>query len=980
MSDEITNEFLTILKKKKTSKMKDFLGSLDQKEKKSLVPTIRKEHKRLHEYKQIGNSWKIVGSQKERELMLISTLYCCNRKEFQSINGVWLQQEVVRETLNDFVPSWFGDFVNDRAEGQDWVPFQMDYGWMMELQEKGILEPSPTLIARILPSYLLERRGNHPNVEIVRRDDRLLKYPITLEEHIWILFTTESSIHWSDNFYNNKNDKNNWASVLKDFSDQGKIDRNRLIKSVIETANMNFNKQLTGWFYKMLEILKPTKDEILNYQSELLGALNCPHSKPQNISIKLLKSISHDPKFELDGFLDYAPILLNSEIKVTVNQSLMTLDKLCKKHPKKVEEICVACCQALSNSDSKIQLRAAKIIEKYGNESDVIKENVSIYESELFAEPKGLLIEYLSFSEVPLAIEEEAPTMELQTDLLSDENKIVYPENRDDIIFFLSQAFDHNSELDIDLLPHTLVAVTPQIDGDFLDRLEPAFKRAIDLRTGDWRSGIGLLDNMMAAFFIDYCLHLRTLFPEHGLKIQKLYDKKIAEQNDFLRRWSGYRSRLFNFDAWIQGLTSKAYRLHFYKMKEALEYIKDGKRLSMLSTPTHHPAWIKPAALIERIKQHEAGNYALSHEDLQLAIARLQLKDCDQETIDSIAKIQDEEIRRILLFILSKDAKPQGPYDYRSQWWAAAITKSPYSDYEELSEFSYAKRPRSYFNGQFHWKVGVQFYMSDQYDYKTRSFKKVEAKKKMLKFVWEPKSETPTVKESLIKSLFKKAKSSVVDDQNIYRDIHIKVSYYESIDFDVKRLMLLTPNAPEKFLAYLISMTLSDEDFVGEDKKRCLIQGLEQIYSLDYKAAEMTHLIIAASMICSDKTARLLAAENWSNGKQSKDLNSLRIGQFIARHLNQEFAPFKRLTDLIQDSMIKVSNKQDLELMALIEAILVNLNPQNFRGLKKLLEYYFELCISTRQSASDNMKENLIAWSQTKSLKKICDNILSKID
>lgn len=980
MSEKVKEEFLSILKKGKSSKIIPFLKKLESKEKKSLIPVLRKENKRISEYKQSGSTWKPVGTAEEREIVSYSALFCGNEKEFRSITGGWIAQTVVKETLKHYVPSWFGKFINEQSEKQDWVPFQMDYSWMMDLKMEGILDPSEGIVVRLLPQAIFETKGKHPNMYTERNDDILFKYPETLESHIWMFFTNESQINWAGRYLPAKEEDHlNWIAVINDLVNKNKLDRKRILKATIETANMNFNKTLSGWFYELLLKLELTDQEVLLFQDELLGALNSVHSKPVNVILKLIKKNANNSKFKLEQFIEYCPILLNSDIKTTVNQTLMTLDKLGSNFKKFQEEIALVAAQALSNSDSKVQVRASKLIQKFGSNDQRLIDEISVYKSDLFSEARSILAEYLTTEKL---VEKGQNIVNSEIKVFSDEltleNQIKYPDTKDDLLFFLSQAFDHNSEHDIDVLPHSLVQLASEFDGDYLDRLEPAFKRALILMTGEWRSGLGTLDRMMAAYFIEFCLHMKTVFPNYGLKMEKMYRSELKKQDDYILKWPKSSIWLFSFSRWEEVLPSQIYSVFYQKLNTSLSMIKSKIKLPLLSTPTHYPSYIDPSVLVDRLLQWKEQKETIINDDFELALARLYLAEVDSSSLNGFSELH-EETQELLKFILSKSSRPKGPFLNESFWWTAAITKSPYEDYDELNEFIYSAESKSKFNGQFSWKVGVQEYMADNYDYNTGKWVKKPATKKMLKVLFKqsPQQNLKSSKKTL-KDFFKKAKAKVLPVHNFYKDIKINTSFYTHIDFDVKRLLLLTPNMPEKTLSFMTMLFVSDQEFWGEDKKRSFIQCLQQVHELDYSMGEMGHLILARGMISQDKTGRLLSAEVWSKKSSLNLISNSKLGKILGKHLSVEFSPFKRFTDLIQESMIKFSASQDIELKILIENLLVELKPQNYRGLKKLLEYYNELILSTSTSFSKELSLNLQAWQKEKSTKSICSSILKK--
>jgi hypothetical protein len=97
----------------------------------------------------------------------------------------------------------------------------------------------------------------------------------------------------------------------------------------------------------------------------------------------------------------------------------------------------------------------------------------------------------------------------------------------------------------------------------------------------------------------------------------------------------------------------------------------------------------------------------------------------------------------------------------------------------------------------------------------------------------------------------------------------------------------------------------------------------------------------------------------------------------IGRHESIEFAPLKRLTDLIDQHLYNVSPTHNQHLQLLIENVLVQLPSEPIRNIKKLLEIYLELLPkSNTQLNNQLLLSKLNKWMETGSLKKLITSII----
>jgi len=973
MTQDIHQEFERILKKKKVAPVYSFFKDLPPKLRRELMPTLKKLSKYYYEYLQMGNTWGTRGTSEQILILNIAIFVCATGKEYERIGSVWLESNNVKKIFEFYIPDWFGNYINIQSSKEGYVPFRMDYKWMMQLKNKGIIEPENHLIVKLLPEFLYdsEKIKNSYQHTYTRNDSKLLIYPVTLNEHIWLFFKEETNIHWTDHYmnYNDaKKDVLSWKQAFKKFANDGTIDRIRVLKESLATANMNFNKSSSGWFIDLFDMLEPTPTEMIKLQNDMMGVFNCPHSKPINVILKHFKKLSLEKGFATDDFLANTPILLTSETKVTVISTLMILAKLAKKHPKKAADICSFTTQALLTNDSAIQARAAKIIAAYGNPKDEqIVDDIANYKDVLLSEASNLLSPFISEETITEEVITEFQEPEDKMDILSNENSVQIPETIDDLMFLASEVFDHNNEIHFDIFPAALLNLNDKLTAENVDRFEPALQRSYKHVMGDWRSGIGLLDHMLCVFFIDFTNALIDRFKNGAIKLKKIRDVYHKKEQENFRQFRNHSRHLYPFRDWMGVSDSRIYNPFYKKLLFTLKELKYQNNAPILSTPTHHPFWIDPVVLIDRIKVWQDQKLPLGHADLQFAMSRTYLEDADK-CIPKVKELEQGETQQLLSFLFDKNAKPQKPFKTIAHWWTAAMTKNPEQVYPEFQNFIYTDAARETYTGNYSWRVGKTAFSNSRYDYAKNKTVNFTDYRKMLTINLNPKSEV----RKLFKNIFR-SKTSPKLGQNlmIYSEIYFKKEWYETNDNDIKRFYGMVPNSPENLLARIIDKTLKYSEFYGETSKRMFINTIDQLLTQKHVFGNMAHLITAGGLICSDKTARSLTAELWVYAVWNDLLDNTKTGTFIGKYFDVEFAPLKRFTDLINDSLVRISPKHDAQLLLLIENILLKMNENPIRGLNKLLEIYLELLKKNKQKASSFLESNLKSWSSSKSLSKV---------
>jgi hypothetical protein len=436
---EIASIFTFILENEKKEEIIAFLKSLDKEQKKELLPVLKKLYRYYTEFvQQPGtNSYSPRCTPVQRYILGVASFVCYNHKDFeQNYTGGVFDKETMDTILPWYCPEWFSDYVNNHAKN-DFVPHSLKYDWYLELVEQRHVLNSTEMIAKILPQCvftpLAKGYGYSP--------ENLLKREITLDEHIWYLFDYESNINWSDRYIYLPNETKDglWIKTFKKYVDDKKLDRKRVLKKALSASNKGFNQTLSGWFIELFIQLNPSITELMELQGELLNSFNSPHSKIINTVLKYLKELTKEPEFFIDEFLENVPLVMSSESKGTIATVLMILDKLAKKNVQYQKQICLIACQAFIHQDDSLQVRAAKLVQKYGDTASVsLKESVAAYYDALFLEARGLLSD---FSE-ELSINEAAAAYDKPDDETLSLKEIKVPETFDDFVFLASQAFD----------------------------------------------------------------------------------------------------------------------------------------------------------------------------------------------------------------------------------------------------------------------------------------------------------------------------------------------------------------------------------------------------------------------------------------------------------------------------------------------------------------------------------------------------------
>lgn len=967
-------QYTRILQKGRDQEIMPFMKGLQPDERKALVPAVKRLAREYMTYQQQGNAWRPKADEKQTRIIHYAYFFFYNRKEFEKTNVTWLlSREYLEQFLPWYVPDWLGDYINSFAE-RGWLPHLLDYGYLLELEARIGFRAAPQLVARLMVPYVFEYKDQQYHFA----PQRLLLHGVTLEEHVWHLFQYETTLHTSNRhlYRDGKQVEQGWLDVFRYLLDTGRLDKGRLLQEALLASNRNFSKNLSGWFAELFLQLKPEAADILPLQAELFNLFAAPHGKVVTTALQACKAIVDSPRFDTEAFLDGVPLLLASSTKTVVATALQLLEKTGKKQSGLWTRVCRLATGAFVHKDEGLQTRAARLIQKTGDPGDEdLKATLALYGTALFSGARELLLPYLTLAEAPEAA--APPTaMAMTRGPLTDDTALPPVNTVDELIFLTAQAFDNNESWHLDALPAALIRLQDQINGSHLPKFEPAIQRALKFYFGDWRSGQGDLDQLLACFFLDYCLWLIEQYPQEGNTARELFRTYMARSGENIKVWEAHGTRTTFLGGWKPEGRRFLYTAYRKLLESVLFGLKHRLALPLLCAPTHAPAWIDPAVLVERLALHQGG--PIDDTDLQIALSRCWLHGTEG-AVQLASGLLRGELRALMLFLLDKDTGPAGPFHAETAWMAAALSKSPGTVYPALADLAYSRKPRALYTGQYPYAILSETYTYDDYDWK--GGRQVTIKKtglrKVIRLDLSAQQEQKPKEGKGLKGLFHKLTGKAPEKAPelpplLYDYLRFKDRWMHLEDRDISRLYGLTPNNPEPVLALTIDWCLSEPEIYGETTKRFTIHVLEALLQTWRPSGATGHLFVACCLLSPDKTTATYAAEIWLRGVEGAGIDSGLLGTLLGRFGRIEFAPLKRFTDLAVRSLLNNSPQHNRALEVLLAALLVELPPTPVKGLKKLLEIYFEVLRHNRSAVTDKaLKALLEQWKEQSGWSKV---------
>lgn len=718
--------------------------------------------------------------------------------------------------------------------------------------------------------------------------ESLVKYSFTLDEHIWLIF------HYPPYL------STRWLEPFKVYTQNQRIDRFRVLKESLLAVNRNFNREQTCWFATLFNELQPTEEECIQLQDELFAAFACPQSKPVSTALAAIKTVVDHPQFRVDEFTAQLPLLFASPGKGVITTSLAVTDKIAAKKTELRAEVSRYICGVFLNKDVGLQTKAAKLLVKYGDATDPeLSALLMDYADNLLVAARELLTDFL---DVQPAMNEEAEETFLQP-LIREDNRIVEPQSWEDFVFLAGQAFLNQESWHFDLLPAAVLRFDSLIAEDNVAQLEPAFAQAWKILGSECS-----FDGMLASFFLQYAGQLVERFPQQTKKIRSFYEKHQQKVKGGERAptliWGLFafqKEAKIRLRPWIEWLSW------------VLKHLKTHAGLPLLSTPTHSPCFIEPSILVERFYQYQQAGVEPCSQDVQLALQRCAFT----AESPSTGKLSGE-YGALMRYMLSGDRHAVAQISHDDWKLAAIITRStaePDAASTATASALLEKKslPSELISNTFPWHIAqlIKNYSGQEYIFQEFQF--------TFKDDWRQ-----------------------ADGQLFYADSFMPCPNY-SEDYGVykRRTLFSMPWQPDGTLMRFIAMNFH---CVYNATIKSNLEILQALFDLPLPLTPMGHLMIALSLLHSDKTVRSLAGELWMDKCRRPDgVNSAVIGDALGRLEAQGWAPLKRFTDLAMQSLMGVSARHNAALLEMVNAMASHLDGVKISNYKKLVELRQEL-------------------------------------
>lgn len=854
---------------------------------------------------------------------------CDIRKQWGDLNYALPRGGVIPELLRLRTPAWFVEVFSHYLER---LGINYEIGIACERAGSPILNPAST--ASRLSRFLWETVRHRSDRQALYRE-----YPEIFSRDIWTLFR-EKAFSLADA-------QSSAAIVVIDGINAGKLERDRVLRECLLGACRHLEKHQCAGFLKFFHRLRPTQEELLEMQDELIAVLRLPHTDPATVALKHVKTILPHQDFHDAAFLEALPLLLCSSRKALRMTALTTAEKLARHRPAIRSALMGAVTPVFSVPEETTQVRAAKLLKTYGdaNEKQLRAELAALWQSITVA-AKDLLGAFLDPSTARAF--ETAKTLSAPFSggvcHLDENRRIALPETLDDCLFILTEAFGNPAEYHCSLVPDALFAVRNQLDDASLVRLGPAIAAA-RTRAATLDVGHPVHARTPALHFLRYCAERLAASSGNGLTALKKTLPAIVRESSspytfFIRRKHEKEHRVCCF---LPLFTT------FSSLNEVVEAafarLRTGDVLPMLSSVTHAPCWIDPVVLIDRLLAWQKAGREPHVMDMQLALQR-----CARENISEALRAAHAltgEYRALLEYFLGDgSAAPSFPRQHHAWWLTAALMRPERRVPPEYRGTEYAGIPGEYLGEPFGWNVVPRKTTGGIGD---------------IEFLTTPVQQIhvalPRAKYAPDFLFFEDIEEISVSGK--WREIFGGRMFLGQDASLLHQALMLYPNNPEPVVMDCLAAYRREKHW----RVRAVF---EKLLELRVPQGPASNLFLALGFLSREKDLRLRAAAFWRVKVEEGTIRNTDLGQVLGRLERHNWRPTKRFTDVVEKEMLAVSPLHSSALATLLEAMLIEIGPEPPVNIKRILELWYELqgLLGLRLNAA--MPPLLDAWEKEK--------------
>ena len=908
----------------------------------------------------------LAASKEESALFFLTALATYSRKEAFGNGFNWWgslahdffksRREDVWAVLRHAKPTWLSDWLMGRNGNS-----LADYWVLRDLADAGFIEYRPLDFSS---RFALLAFWQTP----AQLREQLTGDTIALQRDLMSQFESELSVARFDGQTYANYEKHTWLNLIVDLVNSHHLDRADILTRCLLALRRDFRRPLLTWFKNLFLALRPTPAEIIARQDDFVELLSHSATLVANFALDQLHGVRLVPGFQLAALLPGADHLCSRpELKTGLRKLLGGLPKLLQQDAHQAPAVATLLAAALSHPDGGVQEAAARGLagllakptpQLTDAEITALLSTIAGQAAQLSAPARTALAAWLAVAPaettaVPTAA--YAPIGAFVPEI-SAATAIAPVHDWHELLFLTGQVLRHDDPaaperwLDGLLrLRHTLPAGHAAQLRPYLVQLLPQLKTATEANvTALLRGPLGLFGHPGLAQAV--LLSWLTGFAVPRVSSVQVAGPHAARTPLVLVEQQRYQ--------WAEDL------------------LRTPLVLPLLSTPTHAPAWVAPAALVARLLAYQAAGQPPNAADLTVALARIAHahSGSSTEALRQLPQLADSGLRELLGWFLGPAGRPlpvlpvlpvaAGPSraaglqtpvtEALPELWAvAARTKSPAASFPGLPAGLGYDHPGATQPARASWRTEQR----EQTRRELHQPGQPTTTHRWTELRWDGGPGVAAPSALLLYTTGTNAKE------------HGSWEHNQMLVSDFTFLVSLLPNSADSLYAYVLNSAAWADNLEASERDLVAL-ALRQLLAAGPGFGPAESALVASGLIHHTGLCRSLAQEVVLRAVAHGRLLPAAVGEALGHQLAAGYAPVPRLTDTLKP-LQGLDALTDDALRQLLDALLPELPAEPPRNVRKLLEAYADLLARTRQPAPAAVQTRLRGWRAQATLKKV---------
>jgi len=868
----------------------------------------------------------------------------------------WDNRHILVDILSDRKPDWINDFIEHDMELEfgtfnfDMVRRLIREGICQKPKAKGYIEK---FAYELMSPETDDKKPPKPPLS-----EQLLAEPDMLED-VWRLFEIENQSFNTEGWLtrNAPDNYENWADALINLSQQGHIDRDRLLDASLSGLLLDIKQNQLSGFHKFHKRLLPGKEELVKRHDEYLGLLS--HNVGHVIKFALAMIAQLEKKSSLDsaGFLAEVSSVFMHETKGNAILALKLIDRVAKKDPSHSEAAVDAIIEGLKHVNPDVQALAVQLLETHqpvmnDKHYETISDSFHFLSAAVKQQAKDFLNQYGLVDEGENQVEVSDEEFNHQLAALSKKEKIILGID-DPAILEMERGFLPPIEKNI-LKQHVLAGLetlTPINDldelirevshavevvdtPDLVDQIIDGISRLCDQRPQDFSSKVAPLLNRLE----------KGMGGSQGL-VDSYGNLQLALA-DLLFTW--LTGEYYNSDKNEYSSDSFPEQPSVTLVRDLTKRIVKQQAQPLIATATHTGGWIDPLVWIERVIYYEKHNLNFDRMDFSLSMLHLAPDNRDQAR-KRLNELTDD-IRALVDFVLGGDSKPG--YDDREQyelWISAARARDADTNWAELFAPMELNDcwPGSVYPAIYEWRSytkKTEHYSFPKIEIKISSEAQEQGETDSKSGISKAMSKLGNVMRGKIATEWQRIPSAAFNQRSVLEnswDDNINITWI------VQWLEQNWPLNPEPM--YLLGVKQMafriDEDSSNWEPSHGFFHGL---FEKKRAWGEAAHLMLSIGLVGKDADCRGLAVDALIEGIESGKADITLLADVLGKLSEGGWPKLNRLSE----NLLQVSQVSSVHAWAVSELIQLWVGCSSLKqhNYFKMLEILYEVQSVTRQS------------------------------